>query len=171
MQRDDHPFCCLFPQCNATFPDPEALNQHVAAHFTHGSSQGSTRNFNPTPFHSLHPTNSNDAPTLSSYITHNGTISTYPNMTPAPKGPIPNIAASTNSPVAPAQEPNTENRVPCPRCHNLFTRQADMERHAKSHDNSRKIQCPVLGCTYRGYYRKDKVNQHIGKRHPGVARI
>ena len=151
-------FCCLLPQCNATFSDPEALDQHVATHFTNDSSEGPTGNFIPTPFHPLHPTNGNSAAAVSPYAIHHGTTPTCTNMTSPSSSSVPNTAASATPPLAPEQDPINKSRVRCPRCDTLFKRHADMERHAKSHDNSREFQCPVLGCTYRGYYRKDKVN-------------
>ena len=62
-------------------------------------------------------------------------------------------------------------RFQCVHCLQTFGRRGDMARHTKKHEAATAILCPVNGCEYPGNYRKDKVNQHIKNKHPGVARI
>ena len=76
-------------------------------------------------------------------------------------------AVATNVPVA-CQK--VDGRYLCSACGKDFGRRGDMKRHAMKH-GSTVIRCPVQGCEYKGHSRKDKVNQHIENRHPGVGQI
>ena len=70
----------------------------------------------------------------------------------------------------PPTSQSVNGRYLCSACGKDFGRRGDMEHHAKKH-SSTVIPCPVQGCEYKGHYRKDKVNQHIKNRHPGIGRI
>ena len=56
-------------------------------------------------------------------------------------------------------------RPTCTECNETFGRQSDLERHAKGHQAGSKIfQCQAEGCTYSNY-RKDKLRDHVRRRH------
>ena len=102
------------------------------------------------------------------HIHQNVTLASTAGLTPATSGPVTSAAPSASGP---AVDPNPSHRYPCLCCDKTYGRRGDMERHARKHQAVRQYQCPVQGCEYKGNYRKDKVNQHIENRHPGVARI
>ena len=53
----------------------------------------------------------------------------------------------------------------CPSgCGKSFRRKGDMERHARVHSAS-TLWCHVAGCN-RGFYRKDKLDEHVMRKHP-----
>ena len=81
---------------------------------------------------------------------------------------------SHNSVSAPCQPERPENHaVEVPRtectfsgCPKTFTRDADMQRHAKKHRHGEpQFQCGVRDCGYGGCNRRDKIIQHFRNRH------
>ena len=53
----------------------------------------------------------------------------------------------------------------CPSgCGKSFRRKGDMERHAGVH-SAPTLWCPAAGCN-RGFYRKDKLDEHVTRKHP-----
>lgn len=72
-------------------------------------------------------------------------------------------AAESNIDLAPQ-------RPTCAQCGRSFTRKADLDRHTKSHQaGSKTFKCrAVKGCAY-GSHRKDKLSEHVRRRHPGVG--
>ena len=60
-------------------------------------------------------------------------------------------------------------RASCPHCEKTFSREADMERHAKKHlPEAKTFQCFVEGCRYngeKGFYRRDKLMAHQRAKH------
>ena len=65
---------------------------------------------------------------------------------------------------APAPAPA---RPTCSICGKSFSRQADLERHAKKHRADATVHhCPHAGCAY-SYHRKDKVDEHARRLHRG----
>ena len=59
----------------------------------------------------------------------------------------------------------------CAKCNKSFTRNADLDRHAKKDQPDAKVfRCGVVGCTFDNY-RKDKVSEHIRRRHGGVGAV
>ena len=60
--------------------------------------------------------------------------------------------------------PPIPQRALCTKCNQTFGRQADLERHALKH-RPKNIKCHVQGCKYRTY-RKDKLGEHVRRRHP-----
>ena len=62
-------------------------------------------------------------------------------------------------------------RPTCPTCGRSFSRKADLDRHAKMHrPDARVFSCGVVNCDFSSY-RKDKVSDHIGRRHGGVGAV
>lgn len=61
-------------------------------------------------------------------------------------------------------------RPTCVQCRLSFTRKADLDRHAKIHQAGAKtFRCKVVkGCGYASL-RKDKLTEHVRRRHPGVG--
>lgn len=54
----------------------------------------------------------------------------------------------------------------CAHCGQQFRRIPDLNRHVKSHDPAKLVhKCSVQGCNYKGSYRKDKLTEHMKKRH------
>ncbi|KAF2195018.1 hypothetical protein K469DRAFT_2346 [Zopfia rhizophila CBS 207.26] len=50
----------------------------------------------------------------------------------------------------------------------VFTRKADLERHATKHSDTREYECTAIGCDRTGkkaFYRKDKLKAHIAAGH------
>ena len=61
--------------------------------------------------------------------------------------------------------PPTLPRPVCTECNQAFGRQSDLERHAKKHLPDTKIfQCQINRCKYSSY-RKDKLGEHVRRRH------
>ena len=56
-------------------------------------------------------------------------------------------------------------RWACDRCVKTFGRLSDLHRHAKKHSGALPYRCNVTGCTYRGSYRQDKLDQHTRNCH------
>ena len=61
----------------------------------------------------------------------------------------------------------TPQRALCTQCNQDFSRQSDLERHAKKH-GPKNIKCQVQGCKYRTY-RNDKLGDHMRCRHPAAG--
>lgn len=60
-------------------------------------------------------------------------------------------------------------RPTCPTCTRSFSRQADLRRHAKMHQVGPKtFCCKVKDCGY-GTHRKDKLGEHVRRRHPALG--
>lgn len=67
--------------------------------------------------------------------------------------------------------PPTPQRPTCTECNQTFGRPSDLERHAKTHQEGAKVfQCDVKGCKY-GSKRKDKLRDHVRRRHPAEASV
>ena len=80
-----------------------------------------------------------------------------------PTHPLGSVASS------PSPSTKTANRASCPHCEKTFSRDADMERHAKKHSPAAKtFHCFVDGCKYngeKGFYRRDKLMAHQRVKH------
>ena len=73
-----------------------------------------------------------------------------------------NATARGPAQVAPA-------RYTCPECNIPFKRKADLKRHAKIHKpDSKNFRCVAAGCGYSSY-RKDRLDDHVERRHPATA--
>ena len=48
----------------------------------------------------------------------------------------------------------------CENCDKTFGRSSDMQRHAQKHSGVLQYRCNVVGCSYPGSYRQDKLEQH-----------
>ena len=57
----------------------------------------------------------------------------------------------------------------CATCNESSTRKADRDRHALMHQAAR-FRCGIVGCAVKNY-RKDKVSDHIRRRHGGVGAV
>ena len=88
--------------------------------------------------------------------------------------PNPHLSPVVNDQVsAPAQEAapamtidSQADGTTCNICGKHFRRAADLRRHSGVHDaNKRTFVCPVLRCTFRPVYRKDKLVAHARKMH------
>ena len=79
----------------------------------------------------------------------------------------------TTTPVQAGYEPavtNTDSSRPqCSTCNTTFKRASDLARHEKKHQARRAFKCLVPGCTFKGSYRKDKLDAHVRSCHPGGA--
>lgn len=61
--------------------------------------------------------------------------------------------------------PPNPQRAPCKKCNQTFKRQSDLVRHAKKHQSGPKNwKCVTRGCNYASY-RKDKLVDHMRRRH------
>ena len=70
---------------------------------------------------------------------------------------------STHSPAGTAR--TSEKPHACPfGCGKSFGRKGDMERHARVH-SAPTLWCHAAGCN-RGFYRKDKLDEHVMRKHP-----
>ena len=68
-----------------------------------------------------------------------------------------------------ADNPSAVQEHQCQQCGARFRRAPDLRRHLDSHDPDKRNPCSVEGCSYKGTYRRDKMSEHMRKRHPGVA--
>lgn len=96
---------------------------------------------------------------------------TFPNEHPVhtnehagTKSPLP--VPTSNGTLIPSDiGPPVPLRPMCTKCNKTFSRQSDLERHAKIHQADCKVfKCQVGGCTYSNY-RKDKLSEHVRRRH------
>lgn len=144
-------YLCLHPGCDMSYPSAEALDEHVGAHF---GNQFAALEVNINHLH--HPLDSaafdhgfNDhCPTFVAFKSSaSGSTSTI-NL---PAGPSFSINGLWNG----------QTRPTCPRCRRTFGRTSDLGRHSKKHQRGTSIyQCLVVGCKYKGSYRKDKLDAH-----------
>jgi len=143
-------FNCLYPQCGSSYTTSTLLDAHYQA--THSGVPYPTPCVNPNAYTQTQATN-----TCYSAIPFLPT--TGPNF----------INAATNASPTPGPAEDLP-RFPCEHCGETFGRIGDLQRHAKKHQSKSDwaFQCPAPMCEYR-HYRKDKVNQHVGKKHRGVA--
>lgn len=78
--------------------------------------------------------------------------------------------ARLGSPTMDIDKTATTSQPTCPTCHKVFRRLADLARHAGVHDPAKRThRCPVQYCIYRPSYRKDKLVNHMKKRHAGFG--
>lgn len=85
-----------------------------------------------------------------------------------PAYPLYNGSNSLSGP-NPNTNPSFSGRAICPDCGTTFTRPKDLERHAQKHQSGARHQrCVVPGCDYPGNYKKDKLRDHVRRRHPGM---
>ena len=57
----------------------------------------------------------------------------------------------------------------CVHCGAQFRRNPDLRRHLRSHDPTKRVyHCHVPKCSYKGSYRRDKLADHLEKRHTGT---
>ena len=85
-----------------------------------------------------------------------------PNQTLAP-GTITTFEAEHHSAVT-----NTDpSRPRCPTCNTTFKRASDLARHEKKHQPDRPFKCLAPGCSFKGAYRKDKLDAHVKSCHRG----
>ncbi|KAK0508907.1 hypothetical protein JMJ35_008278 [Cladonia borealis] len=88
-----------------------------------------------------------------------------------PLVPNPTIAPGnlTNTPIQAVYEPavaNTDGSRPqCSTCKTTFKRASDLARHEKKHQARRAFKCSVPGCSFKGSYRKDKLDAHVKSCH------
>ena len=65
--------------------------------------------------------------------------------------------------------PPVPQRPLCTQCNQPFSRQSDLDRHAKKHQpGPKEFKCNVQGCKYESH-RKDKLREHVRRRHPGMG--
>lgn len=169
------------PFTGATFPAGAAYNGGTALPtapmpytWTPAASTGPMDPFMGAGFQYPDPTLPTTSPFTTAAATNANSIgNNYP-------GPFP--AASLNdhltTQLAAALEPPTAiqtvahqapQRPTCPQCAQSFTRKADLDRHAKKYgDDGDRYFCAVEGCAYGGSHRKDKLVEHVRRRHPGV---
>ena len=72
------------------------------------------------------------------------------------------------TPVAQPRVSNTPAINICPKCGTTVGRKADMKRHMRKHDGAvaQVYKCPMAAClTSPGFYRKDKLNDHLQDAH------
>ena len=154
------------------FNSPDALRRHFEVHLANDL-PGQVLDNDASSYLLPPPTGFvdgyNTAATPSHIYQDNDTTSANTSLTVPPNGPIPAVATMTDLSPTPVQ--GLDGRFTCSVCNQDFSRRGDMERHARKYRLDSWLHCPVQGCTYRGNSRKDKVNQHIKNRHPGVARI
>lgn len=63
---------------------------------------------------------------------------------------------------------NTDTSRPrCSTCKTTFKRASDLARHQKKHQPDRPFKCLVPGCSFKGAYRKDKLDAHVKSCHRG----
>jgi hypothetical protein len=79
-------------------------------------------------------------------------------------------AAAPSTPVTIATAPALTPVLTCPRCgKHKFGRRAELTRHMKDHDPSRKVfNCTVTGCPRKngnGFARRDKLQDHMRQKH------
>ena len=109
-------------------------------------------------------------PMMSPYPAATNSNSYYPNQLSATDLDT-NQDAAVESPSAVSSDiaPEASTRPTCGICNRVFSRQADLDRHAKKHQADSKVfRCRVAGCEYRSY-RKDKLDDHVRRRHPALA--
>ena len=168
----EHCHICFFRECGQLFHTFDALRQHFEVHLANDL-RGRLLNNDASSYLLPPPTGlvngCNTAATLSHAYQHHDTTSAQTGLTVPPNGPIRTVATMIDLSPIPAQGP--DGRFTCTVCNQDFSRRGDMERHARKHRLDSWLHCPVQGCSYGGNSRKDKVNQHIRNRHPGVARI
>lgn len=93
-----------------------------------------------------------------------GIYSPFPNPILAP-GPITTVQAEHSSILT-----STDGSRPrCSTCNTTFKRASDLARHQKKHQPDRPFKCLVPGCSFKGAYRKDKLDAHAKSRHQGRA--
>ncbi len=56
-------------------------------------------------------------------------------------------------------------RPQCSTCNTTFKRAGDLARHEKKHQAGRAFKCLVPGCSFKGSYRKDKLDAHVKSCH------
>lgn len=106
------------------------------------------------PFGTNAPPTDNDILLTGPSVRTNGHAGAM-NLIPVPKSNSALIPLNTEPPTPPT----------CPECNQTFTRQSDLKRHAKIHQTDSKFfSCQVEGCTYSSY-RKDKLGEHMSRRH------
>ena len=89
-----------------------------------------------------------------------GVYPPIPNPTLAP-GTITTVQGGYESAVT-----NTDSSRPqCPTCNTTFKRASDLARHQKKHQADRPFKCLVPGCSFKGAYRKDKLDAHVKSCH------
>ena len=82
--------------------------------------------------------------------------------------PLP-IPTSNNDLIPVDIGPQISQRPSCPECDQTFSRQSDLERHAKNHQSGPKeFKCHAQGCKYESH-RKDKLVEHMRRRHPAAG--
>lgn len=117
-------------------------------------------------------------PMMDSYPTSTTGNSYYQHQLPAPitDAPFgaafepPNAVSTANNGVIPVYSVHeAPPRPTCTNCNRSFGRQADLDRHAKKHQaDPNAFRCAVAGCGYSSY-RKDKLNEHVRRRHRVAA--
>ena len=96
-----------------------------------------------------------------------------PDLNPSvyPPFPSPTLAQDTITAVQAEHNsavPNTDTSRPrCPTCNTTFKRASDLARHEKKHQPDRPFKCLVPGCSFKGAYRKDKLDAHVKSCHRG----
>ena len=94
-------------------------------------------------------------------------------LNPGVYPPIPNQTLAQDTITAVQAEhksavPNTDTSRPrCPTCNTTFKRASDLARHEKKHQPDRPFKCLVPGCSFKGAYRKDKLDAHVKSCHRG----
>ena len=131
----------------------ESSNKHTfAAHW----------NF-PDPSRHIEQPFATDAASIGNNILLTGP-SNYNNGQVVAENPLP-IPMSNNTFIPFDIRPPVPPRPMCTECNQTFSRQSDLERHAKIHQAGPKaFQCQVAGCKYSSS-RKDRFDDHVRRRH------
>ena len=91
------------------------------------------------------------------------------NPTVYPPAPNPTLVPGTITPVQAGYESAVAStggsRPQCSTCNTTFKRASDLARHEKKHQARRAFKCLVPDCSFKGSYRKDKLDAHVKSCH------